>query len=199
MFMLLFQHVKISLKLLLITTVFTGILYPLLVTMVGQQIFPWRANGSFVTKNNRLVGSLLIGQDFSSDQYFWGRPSATTGTPYNALASSGSNLAQSNPLFFIQIKDRVLRLQKAHPQSYKQIPVDLVTTSASGLDPEVSPASAFYQVSRVAAARQLPEKTVTELVARLVHHRTLGVLGEPRVNVLALNLALDRLAVSQEQ
>jgi potassium-transporting ATPase KdpC subunit len=180
-----------TLVLLGLFTALTGLGYPLLVTGLGQAIFSRQANGSLVVDKGRVMGSALIGQPFDEDRYFWGRPSATAPFPYNAAASTGSNLGPSNPALREAIAGRVERLRKADPGNVAPVPPDLVTTSASGLDPHVSPEAALFQVRRVARARGLPEAEVRALVSARIQPRTLGLLGEPRVNVLQLNLALD--------
>jgi K+-transporting ATPase ATPase C chain len=174
-------------------TVITGVVYPLIVTGVAQLVFPRQANGSLLIDNGKTVGSSLIGQSFSSPKYFWARPSATSPMPYNAANSSGSNLGPLNPALTENVKARIKQLKKADAASKPIVPVDLVTASGSGLDPDISPASAQYQVARVAKARNLDEAKVRELVVKLTKSRQLGILGEPRVNVLELNLALDNL------
>jgi K+-transporting ATPase ATPase C chain len=174
-------------------TVITGVIYPLIVTGVVQLVFPRQANGSLLIDNGKTVGSLLIGQSFSSPKYFWARPSATSPMPYNAANSSGSNLGPLNPALTENVKARITQLKAADAASKLLVPVDLVTASGSGLDPDISPASAQYQVSRVAKARNLDEIKVRELVVKLTKSRQLGILGEPRINVLELNLALDGL------
>ena len=179
-----------AIRLFLVLTVLTGVLYPLAVTGIGQAAFPDRANGSVLEVDGQVRGSELIGQPFSGARYFWGRPSATT-PPYNASASSGSNLGPTNPALLTRIQTDVKRMRAAHGTG--PVPVDLVTASASGLDPHISPAAAFYQVPRVAAARGLDPAAVRRLVEERVERRTFGLLGEPRVNVLRLNLALDGL------
>lgn len=174
-------------------TVITGVIYPLIVTGIAQLVFPCQANGSLIVNNGKTIGSSLIGQSFSSPKYFWARPSATSPMPYNAANSSGSNLGPLNPALTENVKSRITQLKAADAASKQLVPVDLVTASGSGLDPDISPASAEYQVSRVAKARNLDETKVRELVVKLTKSRQLGILGEPRVNVLELNLALDNL------
>jgi K+-transporting ATPase ATPase C chain len=173
-------------------TLLTGVAYPLLVTAIAQTVFPHQANGSIVMRDGKPVGSELIGQPFDDPRYFWGRPSPTGPVPYNGAASTGSNLGPTNPAHLDAVRDRVEAIRQAHPDQNGPVPGDLVTTSGSGLDPHISPAAAEYQVSRVAGARSLSADQVRQLVAAHTAGRTLGVLGEPRVNVLALNLALDR-------
>jgi potassium-transporting ATPase KdpC subunit len=177
-------------------TLVTGLVYPGVVTLIGQVVFPYQANGSVLIQDGQAKGSELIGQPFKRSEeskYFWGRPSATT-PEYNAASSSGSNLGPTNQDWLDAVRDRIEVIRKAHPdQAERPIPVDLVTASASGLDPHISPAAAEYQVTRVAGARGLPPDDVRRLVAAHTEGRTLGILGEPRVNVLRLNLALDGL------
>jgi potassium-transporting ATPase KdpC subunit len=181
--------------LLALFTLLTGIAYPLAVTASAQLLFPRQANGSLVESRGKVVGSSLIGQAFDNARYFWGRPSATAPVPYNAAASTGSNLGPTNPALATAVRERVAALRAAHPdQAQKPIPVDLVTASGSGLDPHISPAAALFQVHRVAQARGLADDRVRSLVLGHVEGRALGLLGEPRVNVLGLNLALDALA-----
>jgi potassium-transporting ATPase KdpC subunit len=169
----------------------TGLAYPAVMTVFGQAVFPAQANGSLIEQNGKVVGSALIGQQFDAPQYFWGRLSATTPMPYNATGSGGSNLGPLNPSLSDQVKGRLDALKAAGTDISKPVPVDLVTASASGLDPEISPAAADYQVDRVAQARRLPADAVRQLVAANTSGRQFGVLGEARVNVLKLNLALD--------
>jgi K+-transporting ATPase ATPase C chain len=184
-------------SLLALFTLLTGVLYPLAVTGSAQLVFPAQANGSLLEAGGHTVGSRLIGQPWDDARYFWGRPSATAPSPYNAAASTGSNLGPTNPALLASVRERVAALRAAHPdQASTPIPVDLVTSSGSGLDPHVSPAAAFYQVRRVAQARGLHDERVRELVTKHIEDRWLGVLGEPRVNVLLLNIALDALATS---
>jgi len=177
-----------------VLTILTGLVYPLLVTGVAEVVFPHQAHGSLITHGGRAVGSELIGQAFSDTRYFWGRPSATTPMPYNAGSSGGSNLGPTNPDLGKQVKERVEALRAADPGNAKPVPVDLVTASGSGLDPDISPAAAEFEAPRIARARGLPESVVLDLVRQHTKQRFLGVLGEPRVNVLELNLALDALA-----
>ena len=177
--------------LLVLLTVVTGVAYPLGFTALAQLLFPAQANGSLIVEQGRAVGSTLIGQPFEDPRYFWGRLSATSPAPYTASASSGSNLGPLSDALRDAVKGRVDALRAADPGNHAAIPVDLVTASGSGLDPDLSPASAEFQVARVAKARELPEARVRELVEQHSEGRTLGILGEPRVNVLELNLALD--------
>jgi K+-transporting ATPase ATPase C chain len=174
-------------------TVITGVVYPLVVTGVAQLAFPHQANGSLIISNDKVVGSSLIGQSFSNPKYFWARPSATSPVPYNAANSSGSNLGPLNPALMENVKTRIEQLKAADAASKPLVPVDLVTASGSGLDPDISPASAEYQIPRIAKTRNLDESKVRALVAKHTKNRQLGVLGEPRINVLELNLALDDL------
>ena len=178
----------------LLLHVMTGIVYPLVVTGLAQALFRYRANGSLIFRNGQVVGSELVGQSFTAPKYFWSRPSATSPVPYNAASSSGSNLGPLNPTLAESVKKRIAALQAADPTSGRIVPVDLVTSSGSGLDPDISPAAAEYQVPRVAKARHLDEAGVRRLVAEHTRGRQLGILGEPRVNVLQLNLALDQQA-----
>jgi K+-transporting ATPase ATPase C chain len=174
-------------------TIVTGVVYPVVVTAVGQAVFPHQANGSLIERNGEVMGSELLGQQFDAPGYFWGRLSATTPNPYNPLASSGSNLGPTNPALADEVKGRLNALHEADPTNPAPAPVDLVTSSGSGLDPDISPAAAAYQAARVAKARGLSREQVAGLIDRHTSPRQLGVLGEPRVNVLALNLALDEL------
>ena len=175
----------------LLLTVITGVVYPLAVTGIGQAVFSDAANGSLIEDGDKLIGSRLIGQPFSDPKYFFGRPSATAPQPYNGAASSGSNLGPTNPTLATIISERVAAIQALDPENKSRVPVDLVTASGSGLDPHISPAAAEYQVPRVARIRDRPEAEIRELVKQATEGRTFGILGEPRVNVLLLNLALD--------
>ncbi|HEX7593980.1 MAG TPA: potassium-transporting ATPase subunit KdpC [Anaerolineae bacterium] len=172
-------------------TIITGLLYPLAVTAVAQVVFPQQANGSLILKDGKPIGSTLIGQPFDDPKYFWGRLSATGPFPYNAAASSGSNLGPTNPALIDEVRARVDALHAADPQNAQPIPVDLVTSSGSGLDPHISVAAALYQTPRVARLRGLSETQVRALIEQFTEGRQLGFIGEPRVNVLELNLALD--------
>lgn len=183
--------IRNALMLLLLMTAITGVFYPLVATGLSQALFPSQANGSLVEKDGKPVGSTLIGQSFTDPKYFWGRPSATTPQPNNAAASTGSNLGPTNPALTEAVKQRIDALHAADPGNRTPVPVDLVTASASGLDPEISPAAAAYQVARVARVRGLSESQVQAMVSMATTGRQLGVLGEPRVNVLKLNMALD--------
>jgi K+-transporting ATPase ATPase C chain len=179
---------------LLLFTLLTGLIYPLAVTGIAQVIFPQQANGSIITENNKAVGSSLLGQQFEDGKYFWGRLSATSPYPYNGSSSSGSNLGQSNPDLMKAVQGRIQSLRAADPTNQETIPVDLVTASGSGLDPHISLAAAEYQVKRVAKIRNLDEAVVKTLITKHTQGRWLNVIGEPVVNVLALNLALDEQA-----
>ncbi|HEV2539284.1 MAG TPA: potassium-transporting ATPase subunit KdpC [Frateuria sp.] len=182
-----------ALAMLLVMTLVTGVIYPMLVTGIAQLLFPAQANGSLVLKGGRPVGSALLGQAFTAPGYFWGRPSATQPRPYDGASSGGSNLGPANPVLRQAVQQRIRQLRAADPGNPAPIPVDLVTASASGLDPDISPAAAQYQVARVARARGLPPGQVQALVAAHTAGRQWGIFGERRVNVLELNLALDGL------
>jgi potassium-transporting ATPase KdpC subunit len=197
------REIRPAIVILVALTLITGLAYPLAMTGLAQVLFPNQAQGSMIERNGTVVGSALIGQEFDSDKYFHGRPSATTApdpkdptksvpAPYNADNSGGSNLAPSNKALIDRVQGDVDKLKKENPSM--PVPIDLVTTSASGLDPEISPEAALFQVPRIAKARSLPEDRVRQLVVDNTQGRFLGLLGEPRVNVLLLNLALDRLA-----
>jgi len=183
-----------ALLMLVALTILTGVVYPLAVTAIAQLAMKGLAEGSLIERDGKPVGSVLIGQPFSDPKYFWSRPSATSPMPYNAGASGGSNLGPLNPALADAVKSRVDALRAADPGNQTPIPVDLVTASASGLDPHISPAAAEYQVARVAKARQLSPERVRALVAEHRQGRQLGFFGEPVVNVLQLNLALDKMA-----
>ena len=182
-----------ALVLFLLLTALTGLLYPLIVTTLAQLLFPQQAAGSIVTRDGKAVGSRLIGQSFGDTRYFWSRPSATAPQPYNGAASNGANLGPLNPQLTDAVRTRIAALRAADPGNSAPVPIDLVTASASGLDPEISVAAANYQSARVARVRGLPAERVQALIARHSEGRLLGVIGEPRVNVLELNLALDAL------
>jgi len=184
---------RAAVVLFLLLTLLTGVVYPLLVTGIAQVLFPHQAAGSLLTRDGRAIGSELIGQSFTDPGHFWSRPSATTPQPYNGTASNASNLGPLNPALTDAIKTRIAALRAADPGNTAPVPVDLVTASGSGLDPEISVAAANYQASRVARARGLPTARVQALIAAHAEGRLLGVIGEPRVNVLELNLALDAL------
>jgi K+-transporting ATPase ATPase C chain len=178
-----------SIRMLVVMTVITGLAYPLIVTGIAQVAFKDQANGSLIYQNEKIVGSSLIGQPFSDAKYFWGRPSATSPMPYNGASSSGSNQGPTNPALKEAVEGRIKDLGGKTP-----VPADLVTASGSGLDPHISPAAAEYQIARVAKARGIQESVLKELVQKHTEARQLGILGEPRVNVLRLNLALDAAA-----
>lgn len=185
-----------ALRACLLLTLLTGVLYPLLITAIAQ-LFPKQAGGSLIERDGRVVGSVLVGQPFTQPQYFWGRPSATSSQPYNPLASGGSNQGPLNPALVEAVKQRIAALKQADPDNAAPIPVDLVTASASGLDPHISIAAAQYQLARVARVRGLEVAQVNALLEQHSEGRQLGFFGEPRVNVLELNLALDELAQSR--
>ena len=187
------KELKPALLVLALMTVLTGVAYPLLVTGIAQGLFPDEANGSLIEQDGKDVGSALVGQPFSDPKHFWGRPSATGPVPYNAGASSGSNLGPLNPALEDAVKARIDALKAADPTQTAPIPVDLVTASGSGLDPHISPAAARWQAPRIARLHGLSEAEVAKLIDANTDGRQLGLLGEPRVNVLTLNLALDRL------
>jgi K+-transporting ATPase ATPase C chain len=186
-----FTVIRNALMSLLLFTTLTGIIYPLVVTGLAQVIFPKQANGSVIMKNGKAVGSKLLGQQFDDPKYFWGRLSATGPYPYNGGSSSGSNLGPNNPNLTSAVEARIKALREAEPENTAKIPVDLVTASGSGLDPHISPAAAEYQIKRVAKARGLDETGVRSLVAQHTQGRWLGMIGEPVINVLELNLDLD--------
>jgi potassium-transporting ATPase KdpC subunit len=185
------SQVRPALVILTLMTLLTGVAYPALVTAVAQVAFPSQANGSLIVVNGSVVGSALIGQPFDEPRYFWGRPSATAPYPYNAAASTGSNLGPTNPALTDAVATRIAALRAAGAPANQPVPADLVTASGSGLDPDISVAAALYQAPRVARVRGLTEDTVRELIAQHTTARQFGVLGEARINVLQLNLALD--------
>jgi K+-transporting ATPase ATPase C chain len=185
-----------AITLFVLLSVATGVVYPLLVTGVAKVVFPDQAAGSLIIKDGKPVGSKLIGQNFTDPKYFWGRPSATGPMAYNASASSGSNQGPLNPALVDAVKGRIAALKAADPANTAPIPADLVTASGSGLDPQISPAAARWQAPRIARIRSLDEAEVSKLIDAHTEGRQLGLLGEPRVNVLSLNLALDRLTKS---
>jgi len=195
------REIRPALVLVLGLTIITGFVYPLAITGIAGVLFPYQAQGSLIEKDGKVIGSELIGQEFASDKYFQSRPSATTGpdaddpsktvaAPYNAVNSMGSNLGPTNKALIDRVTADVAKLKQENPSA--QVPIDLVTTSGSGLDPHISPAAAYFQVPRIAKARNMTENALRELVAQHVEGRTLGIFGEPRVNVLELNLALDK-------
>jgi K+-transporting ATPase ATPase C chain len=189
-------HLRAGLTVFALLTLLTGVVYPALVTLFAQGVLPHRANGSVVERDGKGVGSELIGQAFDDPRYFWGRPSATDPLSYNAAASGGSNRGPTNPDLLKDVAERVQAIRTAHPDQNGPVPADLVTASASGLDPHITPAAADYQALRVAKARGLKDSLLRQLIQEHIENRTFGLLGEPRVNVLKLNLALD--AVSEK-
>jgi potassium-transporting ATPase KdpC subunit len=183
-----------SIRMLVVLSVLTGVVYPLVTWGIAQGAFPSAANGSLVVQNGKAVGSALIGQPFDDPKYFWSRPSATSPQPYNGAASSGSNQGPRNPALADAVKDRIKALRDADPGNTTAVPADLVTASASGLDPDISIAAADFQVARIAKARGMTLEAVRGLVDKYAQRRTFGFLGEPRINVVRLNLALDGVA-----
>jgi K+-transporting ATPase ATPase C chain len=193
------NQLRPALILFLTLVLVTGLFYPLVITGLAQVIFPYQANGSLIINNNQVIGSELIGQQFTDPRYFWGRLSATGDHPYNASASGGSNYSVLNPNLESQVRDRLAALEAAEPNNQQAVPVDLVTTSGSGLDPNISIAAARYQASRVARLRGLSIDQVLALIDQHTEDRVLGFLGEPRVNVLELNLALDEIQLQYDE
>jgi potassium-transporting ATPase KdpC subunit len=189
-----FEQLLPAVRMLVVLSVLTGIVYPYLATAIAQLVFPRAANGSLIVDNGKALGSILVGQPFDDPKYFWSRPSATSPQPYNAAASSGSNQGPRNPALADAVTGRIKALRDADPDNKAPVPVDLVTASGSGLDPDISVAAAEYQIRRVAKARGIAEDKVRALAAENTTGRTFGILGDPRVNVLKLNLALDRAA-----
>jgi K+-transporting ATPase ATPase C chain len=187
------NHLKPAFVMLVVMTVITGVAYPLLVTGAVQALFPYQANGSLIVNNGKPVGSELVGQPFANPKYFWTRPSATSPYPYNAASSSGSNQGPTNPALSDAVAARVKALRDADPGNTAPVPVDLVTASGSGLDPHISPAAAYYQAARVARVRSLHLDRIHKLITQSIEGRQFAILGEPRVNVLKLNLALDQM------
>ncbi|HQT25611.1 MAG TPA: potassium-transporting ATPase subunit KdpC [Burkholderiales bacterium] len=185
------KEIRAAISIFAFLTLVTGIMYPLFVTGISQWLMPSQSNGSILIRDGKPIGSSLIGQNLSDPKYFWGRPSATSPMPYNGSSSGGSNLGPTNPTQIDAVKARVKTLKDADPDHRLPIPVDLVTASGSGLDPDISPAAALYQISRVAKVRGLDPTKVKQLVEQRIQGRQFGFLGEPRVNVLELNLALD--------
>jgi K+-transporting ATPase ATPase C chain len=194
------REIRPAIVLIIALTLITGLVYPLAMTGIAGVLFPYQAQGSLIEKDGKVIGSKLIGQDFKSDRYFHSRPSATlgpdpsdpsktTGVPYNAVNSMGSNLGPTNKALIERVKGDVDKLKAENPST--PVPIDLVTTSGSGLDPQITPEGAYFQIPRIAKARNMPENALRDLVAEHIEGRTLGLFGEPRVNVLALNLALD--------
>lgn len=187
------KFIRPAISLLVLMTLLLGLVYPLVITGLVKIAFPRQAEGSLIYKDGKLIGSTLIGQSFSDPKYFWGRPSATTPQPYNGVASSGSNLGPLNPALLDQVKANAKALHDADPDNRRLVPVDLVTASASGLDPDISPAAARYQAARVARARNLPLDRIETLIKSHQRGRLFGFIGESRINVLELNLALDEV------
>jgi len=196
---LLEQSIRPAVVLFILLSIITGVAYPLATTVLGKWLLPQQANGSLIESEGKLIGSSLIGQNFTEPKYFWGRPSATGPYPNNAAASSGSNQGPLNPALAEAVKSRVSSLKSADPNNTLSLPVDLVTASASGLDPHISPAAAAYQASRVAKVRKLSVASVQALIDDNTEGRQWGVFGEPRVNVLMLNIALDKNAAKKSE
>ncbi|MEX9464018.1 potassium-transporting ATPase subunit KdpC [Providencia vermicola] len=191
--------IRSSIVVLILLAIITGVAYPLLVTGLANVLFPWQAQGSLIEQNGRVVGSALIGQHYQSDRYFFGRPSATAEFPYNSLASGGSNLAVNNPVLYESFEQRREQLRKQNPDAGQAVPVDLLTASASGLDPNISVAAALYQAPRIAKKREIALREVESLIAAQTENPLLAFMGEPVVNVLQLNIALDELKPQTHQ
>lgn len=185
-------QIRTAFLLLFSFSILTGLIYPATLTLFAQVLFPWQANGSLIEYKGKIIGSQLIGQSFTNPHYFWGRPSATEPYPYNGGSSKGSNLGPSNPTLLALVKSRADALHEFDTEN-ASIPVELVTASGSGLDPDISPKTAFYQIPRIAKARNIPKEDVKKIVQNLIKTRTFWILGEPRINVLELNMALDTL------
>jgi len=199
MFIDMLKQIKTALLFLILFTLLTGFLYPMVVTAIAQLFFSWQANGSLLYENNKAIGSIFIGQFFNSPNYFWGRPSATSPYSYNAANSSGSNMGPSNSDFLATVQERVNHLRQIDTNNHYLIPVDLVTASGSGLDPEISPIAAFYQASRISKANHIPEQEIVGLIKNSIKSRMFAILGEPRINVLQLNIALEKLRSAHER
>lgn len=187
------DNARVAFRVLIFFTLLTGVVYPAVVTLIGKVVFPFKANGSLIKIDDKVIGSVLIGQQFSGVEYFWGRPSATTPMPYNALNSAGSNLGPLNPKLLAAVNDRVSILQKAHPENKSKITDDMITASASGLDPHISMRSAYMQVTRIARARNLNSNKIMDLISQQPNNSILNIYSIKPVNVLQLNLALDEL------
>ena len=188
------KNVKSACYLLCLLTLLTGLLYPLVITGLAQLIFPWQANGSLININGKIVGSQWIGQSFTSTAFFHGRPSATLPFPYNAKNSAGSNIALTNPAYLINLTNSINQLRQLNPDTKQPVPIDMITSSASGLDPDITPSAAFYQMARIAKARNISIDVLTNLINQHTMKPTAGFIGEQRVNVLALNIALLSLS-----
>ncbi len=187
------KEISVAVRVVILLSLITGIVYPSIMTGIAQLFFVWRADGSIIVHKNKPIGSVLIGQFFTDEKYFWGRPSATSRFPYDAENSSGSNLALSNPAQLNAVKVQVNHWKVNHPEQNTEIPMELVTASGSGLDPHISLKGAYYQAARISKARNISEKAVKDLIDHAIEKRTFGFLGEPRVNVFLLNLSLDHL------
>lgn len=193
-----FASFKTSIRVLLVCSLLTGVIYPATVTIIGQLLFKDRANGELIQRDDKIIGSALIGQSFSSDKYFWGRPSATVPMPYNAASSRGSNLGVLNPKLVDDVNARILALQNANPDTKMRVGIDMLTTSASGLDPHISVHSALYQVPRIAKSRKIYAHLISDLVYSQASFNLLNLYGSKQINVLQLNIALDNLAKERQ-